>query len=104
MDAERIRIIRLHKWWWADGYTLLWQLFILLFSGGIYFGLEQFGIGAAERTAILVLLVALILAATIWQATGLGIARVHMLLNGLELDSGKNPARSGPSASVIGCP
>jgi hypothetical protein len=94
MDAERIRIIRLHKRW-ADGYTLLWQLFILLFFGGIYFGLEQFGIGAAERTAILVLLAALILVAAIWQATGLGIARVHMLLNGLELDSDKNPTRSG---------
>jgi hypothetical protein len=45
MDAERIRIIRLHQRW-ADGYTLLWQC-------------------------------------------------VHCCPTGLELDPGKNPARSG---------
>jgi len=81
MNSEMIRIIRLHKRW-ADGYTLLWQGFVVLLFGGIYFALEQFGAGAAERTAALVLLAAMVLVAAIWQSTGLGIARLRMLIRG----------------------
>ena len=76
---------RLHKRW-ADGYILLWQLFIFLLFGGIYFVLEQMSVDAQERTAALVLLAAIVLVSAIWQATGLGIARVHMLLNGIDLE------------------
>lgn len=85
MDQQRIRIIKLHKRW-ADGYTLLWQIFVLVLFGGIYVGLEQFGVGAAERAAALVLLAVMVLVAAIWQSTGLGIARVHMLLDGIDLE------------------
>jgi hypothetical protein len=85
MNPDRIRIIKLHKRW-ADGLTLLWQIFALLLFGAIYIGLEQFGIGAAERSAALILLGVMVLVAAIWQSTGLGVARVHMLLNGIDLE------------------
>ena len=85
MNPDRIRIIKLHKRW-ADGWTLLWQLFALLLFGGIYIGLEQFGVGAAERSAAFILLGVMVLIAAIWQSTGLGVARLHMLINGIDLE------------------
>ncbi|HYS87160.1 MAG TPA: hypothetical protein VEN78_19485 [Bradyrhizobium sp.] len=85
MNPERTRIIKLHKRW-ADGYTLLWQIFVVLLFGGIYFVLEQFGVAAAERTGVFVLLAVMVLVAAIWQSTGLGIARIHMLLHGIDLE------------------
>ena len=85
MNPDRIRIIKLHKRW-ADGYTLFWQIFVVLLFGGIYFVLEEFGAGAAERTDAFVLLAVMVLVAAIWQSTGLGIARVHMLLRGIDLE------------------
>jgi hypothetical protein len=91
MNQDRIRIIKLHKRW-ADGYTLLWQLFVVLFFGGIYFVLEQFGAGAPERTATFVLLAVMVLVAAIWQSIGLGIARVHMLLHGIDLERPEEPS------------
>jgi hypothetical protein len=85
MNQENIRIIKLHKRW-ADGYTLLRQIFVLVLFGGIYLGLKQFGVGAAERAAALVLLAVMVLVSAIWQSTGLGIARVHMLPDGIDLE------------------
>jgi hypothetical protein len=85
MNPDRIRIIKLHKRW-ADGLTLLWQIFALLLFGGIYIGLEQFGVGAAEQSVAFILLAVMVLVAAIWQSTGLGVARVHMLLNGIDLE------------------
>ena len=95
MNPDRIRIIKLHKRW-ADGYTLLWQIFILLLFGGIYLVLEQAGVGAQERTTTFVLLATMVLVAAIWQATGLGIARVHMVLSGIDLES---PPKEGNSTT-----
>jgi hypothetical protein len=85
MNPDRIRIIKLHKRW-ADGYTLLWQIFIFLLFGGIYFFLEQVGVKAEERTDALVLLAVMVLVAAVWQATGLGIARVHMVFSRIDLE------------------
>jgi len=85
MSADRIRIIKLHKRW-ADGLTLLWLIFALLGFGGIYIGLEQFGVDIAERSAAFILLGVMVLVAAIWQSTGLGVARVHALLNGIDLE------------------
>jgi protein-S-isoprenylcysteine O-methyltransferase Ste14 len=81
-----VRIIRLHKKW-ADGYTLLSQLLILLLFAGVYFPAEQSSVGAAERTGAFVLLATIVLATAIWQAVDLGVARVHMLLDGIDLDT-----------------
>jgi hypothetical protein len=77
MNPDRIRIIKLHKRW-ADGWMLLWQIFALLLFGGIYIGLEQFDVGAAERSAAFILLGVMVLVAAIWQSTGLGVARVQL--------------------------
>jgi hypothetical protein len=88
MDTEPddLRILRLHKTW-ADRHILIWQFFILLLFGGIYFLLEKSGIDAAERAGAFVLLAVMVLAATIWLAVALGVARVHMLLKGIDLES-----------------
>ena len=85
-EPDFVRIIRLHKKW-ADGYTLLSQLVILLLFTGVYLLSEHAGIGAAERTGAFVLLTAMVLATAIWQAVGLGVARVHMLLDGIDLET-----------------
>jgi hypothetical protein len=53
---------------------------------GIYIGLEQFGVGAAEQMAAFVLSSVMVLVAAIWQSAGVGVARVHMLLNGIDLE------------------
>jgi hypothetical protein len=99
VEADDLRILRLHKTW-ADRYTLLWQLFVLVLFGGIYWLLEQFGIEAAERAGALVLLAVMVLAAAIWQAVGLGVARIHMLLDGIDLEArgrrGKRSDRDQP--------
>jgi hypothetical protein len=98
-EQDFVRIIRLHKKW-ADGYTLLSQLVILLLFTGIYLLFEQAGIGAAERAGAFVLLAAMVLATAIWQAVGLGVARVHMLLDGMDLEtrskSGAGARKSQP--------
>jgi hypothetical protein len=93
MNPDRIRIIRLHKRW-ADGYTLLWQMFVFLLFVGTYFALEQFGVGSAEQAAAFVLLAVMVLVAAIWQSTGLGIARVHMLLDGIDLEQPSQESNS----------
>jgi hypothetical protein len=95
MNPDRIRILKLHKRW-ADGLTLLWQLFALLLFGGIYIALEQFGVGAEERSAAFILLAVMVLVAAIWQSTGLGVARVHMLLNGIDLEQPPKGPSSNP--------
>jgi hypothetical protein len=95
MNPDRICIIKLHKRW-ADGLTLLWQIFALLLFGAIYIGLEQFGVGAAERSAAFVLLAVMVLIAAIWQSTGPGVARVHMLLNGIDLEQPPRERASTP--------
>ena len=95
MNPDRIRILKLHKRW-ADGLTLLWQLFALLLFGGIYIALEQFGVGAEERSAAFILLAVMVLVAAIWQSTGLGVARVHMLLNGIDPEQPLKGPASNP--------
>jgi hypothetical protein len=99
MNPDRIRIIKLHKRW-ADGLTLLWQIFALSLFGGIYIGLEQFGVGAAERSAAFILLGVMVLVAAIWQSTGLGVARVHMLLSGIDLE--QSPKERKSNADGVG--
>ena len=98
MNPDRIGILKLHKRW-ADLWTLLWQIFALLLFGGICIGLEQFGVGAADRAAALILLGVMVLVAAIWQSTGLGVARVHILLNGIDLEQ---PLRGSDSRAGDG--
>lgn len=88
-DPDRIQILKLHKGW-ADRLTMLWQLIALLLFGAIYFLFDQAGVSGDERTSAFVLLAVMILIAAVWQAAGLGIARIDMLMKGINL---KVPAR-----------
>jgi hypothetical protein len=94
LDPNRIQILKLHKSW-ADRLTMLWQLIALLLFGVIYFLFDQAGMSADERAGAFVLLAVMILIAAIWQATGLGIARIHMLMKGIDLKSPARPEQTG---------
>jgi hypothetical protein len=96
MNPDLISIIRLHKRW-ADRWTLLWMIFVLFLFGGIYIVLEQLGADAAERSSAFILLAVMVLMAAIWQSTGLGVARVHMLLNGIDLEQPPRERASNPT-------
>lgn len=85
LDPERIRLLKLHKSW-ANGLTLLWQLIAFLLFGAIFLLFEQEGMSADERTGAFVLLGVMVLIAVIWQAVGLGVARIHMIVRGLDLE------------------
>jgi hypothetical protein len=85
MTEEQVRIIKLHKRW-ADGYTLIWLGSAVLLVAGLQFVLDRSGIAAAERTGVVLLIVLVLILAAIWQAVGLGIARVHMIVRGIDLE------------------
>ena len=89
-ESDELQILRLHRTW-AARHTLLWQLAILLLFAAAYFVLEEAGSGAGERAGTFVLLAALVLTAVIWQAVGGGVARIHMLLNGTDLETWSKP-------------
>ncbi len=86
MTEEQVRILKLHKRW-ADRYTLAWLGFAVLLLTGFQFVLDRAGIEAAERTMLMLLLALVVLVAAIWQAIGLGVARIHMVLRGINLES-----------------
>jgi hypothetical protein len=83
-EPEHLRLIRLHKTW-ADRHTILWQIIIVVLFGGIYAFLGETQASASDRTDILVLLAVMVLSTVVWQAVGLGVARVHMLMAGIDL-------------------
>lgn len=80
-----VRSLKLHKRW-ADRYTLLWRLVVLALLAGLEFILSYMGIELAERTALVTLLATMAIVAAIWQAAGLAIARVHMILRDIDLE------------------
>ena len=49
------------------------------------------------------LLVAMVLVAAIWQSTGLAVARVHMLLNGIDLHQSPQERNSAKGIRVGRC-
>lgn len=93
MNAEPrpIGIIRLHKRW-ADGYTPISQVLILLLSGGAYILSQHTGLGAPERIGAFILFTAIILATVFWQAVRLGIVRAPMIMRGIDLVSAATSA------------
>lgn len=84
-EPDDIRLIRLHKRW-ADRWTVLSMFFIVLLFGGIYAVFEEIHADPSARTDSLILLAVIVLTAMIWQSIGLGIARVHMLIKGIDLE------------------
>jgi hypothetical protein len=91
-EPEHFRMVRLHKAW-ADRYTILWRLIILILFGGIYVFLGEVHSAASDRTDVLVLLAVVVSSTVIWQAVGLGVARVHMLISGIDLEKLKEASR-----------
>lgn len=85
MTPEMAQILKLHKGW-ADRYTLLWQLFVLALLAGLEFILSYVGIELPERTALVTLLATMVIVAAIWEAAGVAIARVHMILSDIDLE------------------
>ena len=85
MNSEQIRIIKLHKRW-ADRYSLMWLAFALLLVTGFQFVLDRAGVDASDRAGVVSLLALLALLVAIWQAVGLGIAKVHMIMKGIDLE------------------
>lgn len=70
----------------AEPEHLLWQVIIVVLFGGIYVFLGEVHASASDRTDVLILLSVMVLSAVVWQAVGLGVARVHMLIAGIDLD------------------
>jgi hypothetical protein len=75
-------IIKLHKAW-ADRYMLLWYVFVVALFAGISFFLDDSSLEAAVKTNAYILLAAIVVIGAVWQAAGLTVARVHMLLEGV---------------------
>lgn len=87
-----VEILKRHKAW-ADRYLLIWELIIFLLFVGAYVLMDLSDFDAATDTDAFILLATMVLAAVIWQGIGLGVARVHMLLHGI--DPGNDPMREG---------
>lgn len=86
-DQVRLEVIRQHKRW-ADRYLVIWIVLIIFLFGGVHVLLESAALPLEARTGPYILLAAIVLAGAIWQAAGLAVARIHMLLQG-------NDARGG---------
>ena len=73
-------------WTWLVTAILGLLGFAVLLLTGFQFVLDRAGIEAADRTMVMLLLALIVLVAAIWQAIGLGIARVHMIVRGINLE------------------
>jgi hypothetical protein len=91
-------IIKLHKAW-ADRYMLFWYVLVVTLFAGISFLLENSSVEAAVKTNAYILLAAIVVIGTIWQAAGLTVARVHMLLEGVVPPDAQE--RKSPPPDVI---
>jgi hypothetical protein len=86
IEPKRLQIIKLHKKW-ADGLTLLWLLIVLPLFGATYFLFEQIDFPPDERNGVFIILAVVVLVSVVWQAVGLGVARLHMIFEKIDLDS-----------------
>jgi hypothetical protein len=83
-ETPSAQIIRIHKKW-ADGFTIIWQILVIVLFGGIYLLLGHLQVGEQDRNSALILLAVVVIVSAIWQAVGLAVARVHMLMQGIDL-------------------
>jgi len=88
-ETSSARIIRIHKKW-ADGLTIIWQILVVMVFGGIFVLLEYSQLDVQNRNSALILLAVVTIVTAIWQAAGLAVARVHMLIEGIDLDRSKD--------------
>lgn len=94
MNDQQFEIIKLHKAW-ADRYTIVWQIIAVGVIAGIYILTQQIEVAPQERTNALILLAAIVIVSAVWQAAGLAVARIHMIVRGIALEP---PAQSGRSS------
>jgi uncharacterized membrane protein YhaH (DUF805 family) len=81
LHEERTReVLKRHKKW-ADGMALIWLIITIGVFSGAYFLMEQMGVSEYQRMEALIMLGAVILVISIWQAAGLVIARIELLRN-----------------------
>jgi len=85
-------IIKLHKAW-ADRYMLLWFVFVVVLFAGISFLFDD------SSTNAYILLAAIVVIGAVWQAAGLTVARIHMLLEGVMPPDAQE--RKSPPPDVI---
>lgn len=92
VETPSARIIRIHKKW-ADGLTIIWQILVVAVFGGLFLLLEHLQADPQDRNSSLILLAAVVIVSAIWQAAGLAVARVHMLMQGIDLDRARRSPR-----------
>jgi hypothetical protein len=66
---------------------VFWQVFAFLVFLGAYLLLSEANVEAAAGTGAFALLVVIIMIAAIWQAVGLAVARIHLVLKGVNLEN-----------------
>lgn len=84
-DLEYFHLIRLHKGW-SDRFAILWLVSVVLLFGGTYGILDGLHAEASMRAELLIFLAVLVLTLVIWQAVGLGVARIHMIIRELDVE------------------
>jgi hypothetical protein len=75
-------VIKLHKAW-ADRFMIIWYLLAVALFAGISFLMDDSAVEAGMRTNGYILLAAILVIGAIWQAAGMTIARIHMLMEGI---------------------
>lgn len=80
---RRLEILHFHKRW-ADRYFLAWLVLIVSLFTGVHFLLDYLAVPLEARTGGYVLLANIMLAGIIWQAAGMVVARIHMLIRNIE--------------------
>ena len=88
-------ILRLHTDW-ADRYMAVWHACMLVAYVAVFFLLAAAGADPSERTDAYVGLAALLIVGAVWQAAGVTLARIHMLLDGISLEA---PNRQPPDVT-----
>jgi hypothetical protein len=75
-------LIKLHKAW-ADRFMILWFVFAVTLFAGVGFFLGDSTMEPAVRTDGFILLAVIVIVGAVWQAAGMTIARIHMLMEGI---------------------
>jgi hypothetical protein len=82
MKPDYKAIIELHKAS-ADRFMLLWFVLAVTLFAGIGSLLDDSAMEPAVRTNGFILLAVIVIVGAIWQAAGMTIARIHMLMEGV---------------------
>jgi hypothetical protein len=94
-QADYKAIIKLHKSW-ADRLMILWFVFVVTLFAGISLLLDESKMDAGVKTNGYILLGVIVIIGTVWQAAGMTIARLHMLMEGIAPPDSKKPKGGHP--------